>query len=219
MPRTLPYFVRRESATPSARGTHTKGLARPVDSGNPSTFSARVPVGARTRKLASLHRAILGLGNKGGRGGRWRQRGRGPRTKRGRQRPCDKRNCFTLRSLELRIKEIKPGGGQRRNKRPRGKEVAEKRAGGERETKSVQGDKQKGRRTVPRGAQRGFRAPADPQVPSCPGARLSLARCSLPPAVPKAPRRPRAALRRQRPARWQRRRSVRLVAAGSRLTF
>lgn len=65
---TLLHFVKRETATPPAPRTHTEGPARPVGNGNPAISSARVPLGARTRELASLHRVILGPGNKGGRG-------------------------------------------------------------------------------------------------------------------------------------------------------
>lgn len=38
---------------------------------------------------------------------RWRERGRGPRTKHGRHTPGDSRNCFTLRSLRLQSKKKK----------------------------------------------------------------------------------------------------------------
>lgn len=155
-----------------APGTHTKGPARPVDSGNPSTFSARVLLGARTRKLASLHRSILKPGNKGGRGGGGEKGGgdrepstedRDPGIKKLFYSPCFLAPNQRDKAQEEAEGEVNSPWGRRWRRRELG----------ERETESVQGDRQKGQRTVPRGAQREFLATADPQVPSCPGAWLS----------------------------------------------
>lgn len=119
-----------------------------------------------------MHRAILGLGNKGGRGcGGEKGGGDGE----ARQRPRGRRKTASHSTLSrLESRSHSPGGGRGRNKQPQGKDVAEKRAEGERETESVQADEQKGRCFEELG--RGSGRLADPQVPSCPGARLGVRR-------------------------------------------
>lgn len=78
---------------PHKRSGQTSGQREPLHLFRPRTRGGEAP---ETLKLTPRDPPAR---NKGGRGGRWRERGRGRRTKRGRQRPRDKRNCFTLRSL------------------------------------------------------------------------------------------------------------------------
>lgn len=155
-----------------------------MGSGYPTTSFARVPVGTKTRELASLHRAILGPGNKGGRGCGGEKGGGDRELSTEDADPATVETASRSVPSGSKAKSYSPEGGRGRNKHPQGMEVADKRAGGERETESVQREKQKGQRTVPRGAQRGSRAPEDPPVTWYPGDRLACAGCSLPPRVP-----------------------------------
>lgn len=97
----------------------------------------------KTRELASLHRAILGPGNKGGRGCGGEKGGGDRELSTEDTDPATVKTASRSVPSGSKAKSYSPEGGRGRNKHPQGLEVAEKRAGGERETESVQGDKQK----------------------------------------------------------------------------
>lgn len=96
----LPHFVRREPATsqpphPPRSSSQTSGQREPRHLLRPRTRGGEDP---ETRKFAPRNPLTRKQRREGV---RWRERGRGPRTK-----PGAGRNCFTLALLLLGIKEL-----------------------------------------------------------------------------------------------------------------
>lgn len=163
----------RDSSSPR---THTEGPAGPLVRGNPATSSARVPMWAKTRELASLHRSILGPGDKGGRGCGGEKGGGDRELSVEDGDPAIEETATRPVLSGSKAKSYNPRGGRERNKQPWGMEVT-KRAGGERETESVQGNKQKGQCLEELSGGPGRRQTRRCQAGPAPGRSAQGARC------------------------------------------